>query len=209
MSTIRTNDLYLEVKDFDNVSFSVEDFMVSKNQPYNDKDAEDLKVKISSNDDKTEWKFTIEAGRHKTKEVATAFKTAMKESNACIAHHSNDKFPKELNFMVVGTLKLRKGLSVYSISDFVIAQGSNSYSENNWWIGSPKLHKIVDIDTEFFHAVDFALLTGMLKRSMKVKENEENGTNESSEDKIGLMQLIAFYTSTGNRFKCKHINIEI
>lgn len=132
--TIRVNELKFKLSDFDAIDFTVESFEVSKGQDYT-KDGENILVTVNKVDD--EWVLTVNAGRHKTKDVATTFDTNITEEGNCIAHNTNKHRPDELNFELMGKLTFKKDGKEYYIKDMVIAQGSNA-SGNNWWIGSPR-----------------------------------------------------------------------
>lgn len=134
--TIRVNELKFKLSDFDAIDFSVESFEVSKDQDYTKtQDGQNIAVNVSKVDE--EWVLTVNAGRHKTKEVATTFDTNITDKGNCIAHNTKDKRPNELNFELKGILTFIKNGETFSINDIVIAQGSNA-SGNNWWIGSPR-----------------------------------------------------------------------
>lgn len=139
MSTIRTNDLYLYMPGLDNVTFAVDEYRVSKGEKFVTENGK-LKVDVKLEDGVTgKWKFTVEAGRHKTEEVAQWFggKIGFNEKNKdkkCIAETEHDKFPEELNFAFSGVLSFEKdGVDLHL--PIVIGQGSHG-NTNNWWIGS-------------------------------------------------------------------------
>lgn len=137
--TIRTNDLYLYMPGLDKVTFAVDEYWVSKGEDFVIEKGR-LKVDVKLEDRVTgKWKFTVEAGRHKTEEVAQWFggKIGFNEKNKdkkCIAETEHDKFPEELNFAFSGVLSFEKdGVNLHL--PVVIGQGSHG-NTNNWWIGS-------------------------------------------------------------------------
>lgn len=127
-TTKRTNDMYFEFLESVDVKFELSEMKVSEDQPY------DKVVKVTAaNNEKTKWKLTIEAGRHKSGEVANWFMNQIENGN-CIAVTGSDMIPKELNFAFSGVLFLKKkGMNLNL--PVVIGQGSDDIT-NNWWIGA-------------------------------------------------------------------------
>lgn len=189
MATIRTNDLYFEFLEQTDVKFELEEMKVSDGQPYKDK----VVVKAVNEEEKTQWKLTIEAGRHKTKDVATWMENKIKESSRidlpdedgklkekkCIAYDTLDAFPEKLNFAVKGTLTMTMNGRSFVIKDFVIAQGNNYLDRNNWWIGGSDCVKIVG-------ANDPKVLSCLL---------------EYKKDNKTMSRLLSFYSVDVNRFQ--------
>lgn len=129
MAKERTNDLYFEFERKVELDFLDAKIVVSDEQPCGNKVAVE-----KANDEKTKWKLTLSAGRHKTKAVATWFGEEIKDGE-CIAETEKDKFPQELNFAFSGRLSVKKYDKIIEIP-LVIGQGSHG-STNNWWVGSP------------------------------------------------------------------------
>lgn len=200
MAEIRTNELYLDLSGFDQVSFNVDDFKVSKGQPY-EKNEKDEKLKVDIGQVGSMWKMTIKAGRHGTSEVADWFKDNV-AGGACIANASNDAVPEKLNFAVKGTLDLiinddttESKEKTYSIKDVVIAQGHNTVGDNNWWIGGKEFGDAAKIDI-LSHLIKFKAIEYTVKKTSK----------------LGLTKkrYFVFYTSGNvNRFNITHVESKL
>ncbi|MCC9065763.1 phosphatidylinositol-specific phospholipase C domain-containing protein [Flavobacterium piscisymbiosum] len=118
-------------EDIENLQIKINDYQISKGQPWNS----NLIIKKSSS---KHWKISVEAGRHKTKEVANWFKSKI-TGGAALGCDTTTALPNELNFSFSCTLSfVLNGLPVL-FSNIIIAQGNNG--SNNWWIGGANLQE--------------------------------------------------------------------
>jgi len=142
MSTTEQNNEFTFVIDgLSKVNFLERDHSISKDQPYGGVSCSGKTV-------------TIKAGRHKTDKVAEWFNTATAGGGG-IALTYSDTAPEKLNFAVRGTLTLVINGVTYTAQDFILAQGSASSGDNNWWLGSAQMSGIThsNVDMEYATSV--------------------------------------------------------
>ena len=83
----------------------------------------------------------VEAGRHKTAEVAQYFNSGITSDNALglVTFGADPTLPSELNFAVSGSLSVAMDNIWRGCPDMKIAQGHHG-DKNNWWIAGTKCY---------------------------------------------------------------------
>lgn len=130
---IRSNEFELNfsMKIAGGVQLIINEHSISTGQPWDNS----INVTMISLE---KWKMAVQAGRHKTEEVANWFKTKIK-GGAALGCKTQALLPDALNFAFSCTLYIKLNTrQTTKFSNLIIAQGNNG--NNNWWIGSANLH---------------------------------------------------------------------
>lgn len=123
---IHSNHFYFDSNSTVVVQFIVNRTVITHGQPYKGVDCEGNRV-------------TVHAGRKGSSEPAAEFNDGISLLNMVATEKILDAEPKDLNFVVFGTLSLAfAGGDPITCHDFRLGQGHVLFT-NNWWLGSPKL----------------------------------------------------------------------
>ena len=132
---IRTNKFKLVMPRLSKLNFEIHSYSITSGQPWKGIS------KIECNDEGCT--MFVEAGRKGSKATAQWFKEAIAVSSSqpgsAIGTDSFDALPDKLNFAFKGTMSFHHQGKTYTGNNIVIAQGHNSRSRNNWWIGGPNM----------------------------------------------------------------------
>ena len=128
-ATIRKNEFKFLLPGVSNFNFSIVDYCVTEGQPF-----EGISTIVCDVEGATLY---VKAGRHKSSETASWFKTVI-ETGATIGCDTDADLPEELNFAFRGNMSFTFRDKTYSGENVVLAQGSNAF-RNNWWIGGPDM----------------------------------------------------------------------
>jgi len=122
--------------------------------------------------------FDVEAGRHKTNEVAKWYDDQCR-GGYNIGADTLEFSPNELNFAFVGQLYLTTYSKGYYMSRVVIAQGHNMDDRNNWYIGGDEFIRISYLDP---------LVRGEKYKGVDVEFKTLYGEDESkSADRVNII----------------------
>lgn len=126
MATIRENDVILDIAGISDVTFVLNDYSITTNQPW-----DGISTKKQS---ESQWVITARAGRKGSSDVADWFRK--KTDGGLVAGcDSYDITPTDLNFAFLGDLSFKRNGKNLTIFNVTLGQGHNSKGRNNWWIG--------------------------------------------------------------------------
>ncbi|MBD9415564.1 hypothetical protein IB234_13460 [Pseudomonas sp. PDM16] len=103
-------------------------YSITRNQPFSG---------VSASIEKGQIMLNVRAGRKKSGEVSSWFKSVI-GGGQTLACDSSGTYPKELNFAVRGDLNFTMNNRKITCKDMVIGQGSFG-ENNNWWVSSPSM----------------------------------------------------------------------
>lgn len=129
--TLRSNEVLLTLDAIWDIRYIDGSLMVSTGQPYGILDI------VRPEAPSTTWTIKLNAGRHKTSEVADAFIsiTGGKGRMYC-PNQASDDAPDQLNFFFGVEIDILLDNKIYT-TEVYLAQGSYTIivTTNNWWIG--------------------------------------------------------------------------